>query len=503
MGCSGLPLEIIGQRFGNYRAVSLLGEGGMGAVYLAEHPDIGRKVAIKVLRSEWSRDPQLLQRFMNEARAANAIRHPNIIEILDSGTTENGMPYLVMELLEGEELSHRVRRVGKLDLREALQFAYEVGAALGAAHNKGIVHRDLKPDNIFIVPDEQDPGREHAKVLDFGIAKLVTPGAGESVKTRTGTVMGTPVYMSPEQCLGTKEVDARSDIYSLGLILYEMLCGQPPFFSEGFGELVNMHLNAVPPPPSSLLPDLPVSIEEIILKMLAKRPDDRFTSMGEFQAALKAAAGPTFILRAGQTPDRLTRRTPATLADPARSPTTLSQHTGDYASTAKVNRSRGKPIAIALTVAAAVAFAGLVALRGGVGKTPIPVTPSTTGSSSPTTTATAPATAATASTTKAEPERRLLRVLLHVNSEPGGARVLRDNGDVLGTTPLTLEEERGSGAIELRLEKEGWKPARLTLRPERDAAETVKLVAAPQTRKPRPKQPHGGAGPGNEEPAKL
>jgi serine/threonine protein kinase len=509
-------VELIGQRFGNYRAVSLLGEGGMGAVYLAEHPDIGRKVAIKVLHTEFSRDPQLLQRFMNEARAANAIRHPNIIEILDSGTTDNGLSYLVMELLEGEPLSGRVRRVTRLDLREALQFAYEVASAVGAAHNKGIVHRDLKPDNIFIVPDESDPGREHAKVLDFGIAKLGAGGPGrpgESVKTRTGTVMGTPVYMSPEQCLGTKEVDARSDVYALGLILYEMLVGQPPFFSEGFGELVNMHLNMPPPPPSAMLPDLPVSIEEIVLKCLAKRPDERFTSMGELQTALKAAAGPTFILRAGSTPDvvREPRRTSALMSDPGRSPTTLSQHTGDFGATARVNRSPGKTIAIVALVAALAATAGVIVVRGSGGKATVTSATGTStgerGAGTAGTTTTGGPGAGSASNPgnpgKTDPQR-LQMVRLHVTSEPGGARVLRaDNGDVLGTTPLTVEQEAGDGTLELRLEKDGWKPATLALPRTRDADQLVKLEQAPAPiKKVRPKShPSGGGTP--EEPAKL
>jgi serine/threonine-protein kinase len=502
-------VDLIGQRFGNYRAVSLLGEGGMGAVYLAEHPDIGRKVAIKVLRAEFSRDPQLLQRFMNEARAANAIRHPNIIEVLDSGTTDNGMPYLVMELLEGEPLSSRVRKAGQLPLRDALQFVYEVASAVGAAHNKGIVHRDLKPDNIFIVPDVSDPGREHAKVLDFGIAKLVTPGGGDSVKTRTGTVMGTPVYMSPEQCLGTKEVDARSDVYSLGLILYEMLCGQPPFYSEGFGELINMHLNMAPRPPSALVPDLPVSVEEIVLKALAKRPDDRFSSMGEFQAALKAAAGPTFILRAGSNPDviRETRRTPAILTEAGRSPTTLSHHTGDYAVTARVNRSRAKPLAIGGGVLGALALAAFVLLRPDPGKPSI--TPAGTAGSANQASQESnaergpgqPGGSKALGDKPAEDEpRRPSRVILRVASEPSGARVLRaSNGAVLGTTPLTLEEEATAGTLELRLEKDGWKPATVELSRGRDAEETVKLEAITAAVK-RPKQPKP---PGVQEPAKL
>ena len=246
---------MIGQQFGNYRAVSLLGEGGMGAVYLAEHPAIGRRVAVKVLHKNYIRDENLLTRFLNEARAANAIRHPNIIEILDSGTIADGTPFLVMELLEGESLGTRIRRVGALPIQTAVEFCYQTASALGAAHKKGIVHRDLKPDNLFVVPDPHDPERERIKVLDFGIAKL-QQSANDSVKTRTGTLMGTPIYMSPEQCRGTKTVDHRSDIYSLGIIFFEMLCGQPPFVSEGFGELVNMHLNVAPPAPSSQNPDV-------------------------------------------------------------------------------------------------------------------------------------------------------------------------------------------------------------------------------------------------------
>src|SRR5579862_704817 len=246
---------MIGQQFGNYRVLSLLGEGGMGAVYLAEHPGIGRRVAVKVLHKQFSGDEQLLGRLLNEARAANAIRHPNIIEILDSGMREDGVPYLVMELLEGESLGQRIRRVGRLPIADALSFTLQTASALGAAHKKGIVHRDLKPDNLFVVGmsvDESgrvdaDGPNERIKVLDFGIAKLQMPQPGDSVKTRTGTLMGTPVYMSPEQCRGTKTVDHRSDVYSLGIIFYEMLTGTPPFVSDGFGELVNMHLN-VPPP---------------------------------------------------------------------------------------------------------------------------------------------------------------------------------------------------------------------------------------------------------------
>ena len=290
---------MIGQQFGNYRAISLLGEGGMGAVYLAEHPAIGRRVAVKVLHKNYIRDENLLTRFLNEARAANAIRHPNIIEILDSGTIADGTPFLVMELLEGESLGTRIRREGALPIQSAVEFCYQTASALGAAHKKGIVHRDLKPDNLFVVPDPHDPERERIKVLDFGIAKL-QQSANDSVKTRTGTLMGTPIYMSPEQCRGTKTVDHRTDIYSLGIIFFEMLCGQPPFVSEGFGELVNMHLNVAPPAPSTQNANVSPTLDAIVLKMLSKNPDERFADMGELMTALKASGGSMFVVRSAQ-----------------------------------------------------------------------------------------------------------------------------------------------------------------------------------------------------------
>ena len=313
---------MIGQQFGNYRVLSLLGEGGMGAVYLAEHPGIGRRVAVKVLHKQFSGDEQLLGRLLNEARAANAIRHPNIIEILDSGMREDGVPYLVMELLEGETLGQRIRRVGRLPIADALAFVLQTASALGAAHKKGIVHRDLKPDNLFIVPVGGDEsGRvdaeaptERIKVLDFGIAKLQMPQPGDSVKTRTGTLMGTPVYMSPEQCRGTKTVDHRSDVYSLGIIFYEMLVGQPPFVSDGFGELVNMHLNVPPPSPRASRPELSEQLDAIILKMLAKNPEDRYPDMAALTSAIRLAAGPPFSVHRSS-PDL--SNAPARAATPA------------------------------------------------------------------------------------------------------------------------------------------------------------------------------------------
>ena len=178
-----------------------------------------------------------------------------------------------MELLEGETLAARLRQVGRLPLADARRVAAQTASALAAAHAAGIVHRDLKPDNLFLVPDERDASAALVKVLDFGIAKLGQDASRtSSVRTRTGSVMGTPAYMSPEQCRGTREVDHRTDIYALGVILYEMLCGRPPFVSEGFGEMVHLHISAAPPPPRTIDPTIPEDLERLILWCLAKEP---------------------------------------------------------------------------------------------------------------------------------------------------------------------------------------------------------------------------------------
>lgn len=290
---------MIGQTVGNYQVLKLLGEGGMGAVYLAEHPGIGRKAAVKVLRGELASNEEVIQRFFNEARAANAIKHPGIVEIFDFGKLSSGGSYIIMELLEGDSLASRIKR-GGFRIADVQEIAYQTAGALAAAHEKGIVHRDLKPDNIFLVPDQQTPGRELVKILDFGIAKLAGSQAGAgSVRTRTGTVMGTPLYMSPEQCRGTTEVDHRTDIYALGIILYELLCGAPPFVSEGHGELIHMHIAVAPAPPRSHNPGIPADLEAVVMKALAKDPARRFQSMSELQRALRSGTAPTLALDQG------------------------------------------------------------------------------------------------------------------------------------------------------------------------------------------------------------
>ncbi len=275
---------------GNYRVGRKLGEGGMGTVYLVEHALLGRKAALKVLLPSLSADPDIVNRFFNEARAATAIADPGIVQIFDFGIHTDGSAYIVMELLEGEPLDHRLRRVGRLSQIDALRIIRQCALSLQAAHTAGIVHRDLKPENIYLVVDAEVASGERCKILDFGIAKLGHSGGGEGnrFKTRTGALMGTPMYMSPEQCRGAGDIDHRSDIYALGCVLFHLLVGRPLFDGEGMGEIIASHLREPPPPPSTLVDGLRPEVEAIVLRCLAKAPADRFQHMSELVQAIGA-----------------------------------------------------------------------------------------------------------------------------------------------------------------------------------------------------------------------
>jgi serine/threonine-protein kinase len=289
-----------GRAFGNYRIVRLLGEGGFGEVYLAENPLLERRVAVKVLHTGLAKDPELVRRFLNEARAASAIRHRNIIEVFDAGLTPEGAPYILMEFLEGISLQKCLADKGRLSVTRVLYIARQAGSALGAAHAAGIVHRDLKPENLFLVPDATMPGAERVKILDFGIAKIRRSGsAGGTLRTQSGLIMGSPAYMSPEQCKDSADVDFRSDIYSLGVILYEALSGKTPFAAATGTEMLVMHLTATPAPLG--LTDVPAHVNTAVLRALAKERAERFDSVASFVRALlgervgaeTAAAGPS------------------------------------------------------------------------------------------------------------------------------------------------------------------------------------------------------------------
>ncbi len=276
---------VLGTLLGNYRVVNQLGAGGMGVVYLGHHESLGRRVVMKVLQPELSSDAEMVQRFFNEARAATAIRSPGIAQVFDFGVTSDRRAYFVMELLEGESLSARLKQ-RRFDYAECCRLGRQVANVLQAAHAAGIVHRDLKPANLFLVPDPEVVGGERVKVLDFGIAKLAGEVGAVGVRTSTGLVMGTPHYMSPEQCRSASSADARSDIYSLGCILFEITCGRRPFMFTGVGDIVAAHLHEPPPYPYHLAPGVPPALSALIVQMLAKTPDARPQTMAAVGQAL-------------------------------------------------------------------------------------------------------------------------------------------------------------------------------------------------------------------------
>ena len=274
----------IGQTLeGRYRLVKLLGEGGMGVVYLGQHLLVGRPVAIKLLRASLSDNEEAVNRFLREARAAAAIGHRNIIDVLDVGVTGEGEPFLVMEHLEGEGLSSVLERVSRMDLATAAGVMEPTLLALSAAHEKGIVHRDLKPENIFLVQRKNEP--PDIKLIDFGISKVTTRGDVTRL-TQDGYLLGTPAYMSPEQARGSIDTDHRADIYAAGVILYEMLTACLPFSGENYSALLINVLTSNPTPPREAFEGFPVEAEPLIERALAKDPGDRYQSADEMLSAL-------------------------------------------------------------------------------------------------------------------------------------------------------------------------------------------------------------------------
>jgi serine/threonine protein kinase len=285
-----------GEQIGPYQVVRRLGAGGMGEVYLARHRHLNRDAAIKVLLAEISMNQEVVARFFTEARATAQLRHPNIVEIFDCDVLADGRAFIVMEYLRGESLRNTLDRLGKLcsDYGSIAAIAGMVADGLQAAHASGIVHRDLKPDNVFLT---SMPGQSEAlliKILDFGIAKLLSGGdvtGGGGTPTRTGSLIGTPFYMSPEQCRGVSTIDHRADIYSLGCMLFEMVVGRPPFVSDAPGDILMGHIMQAAPPLTSFQPDVVPEIDGLVTRMLAKDPADRPQSMAEIVAAIEGLLG--------------------------------------------------------------------------------------------------------------------------------------------------------------------------------------------------------------------
>lgn len=275
--------DIIGRVIGNHRVAEKIADGVTGAVYKAEHTVIGRHVAIKFLRSEYSSDPDLVKRYFNVLRQVSAIEHPSIVQIFDFGYFQDAA-YLVMEFMEFETLDQRLRRLGRMRMSFTLDIVSQIADTLNEVHRRGVIHEDLKPSNIALVPDPAVPGGARAKLLDFGLATLYTDTGTGARKVRNEAEL--PTYSAPEQLVGQEDVDRRADLYALGCIWYEMLCGRPPFVSKDLLELVDLLLGTEPPKPRSLIATISEPVEEVILRLLAKDREARYQSAKDLMQAI-------------------------------------------------------------------------------------------------------------------------------------------------------------------------------------------------------------------------
>jgi eukaryotic-like serine/threonine-protein kinase len=461
-------MSLIGKSVGNYQIKAKLGEGGMGAVYLGEHPLIGKRVAVKVLLEELSSKEDIVQRFFNEAKAVNDIGHQNIVDIVDFGKMKNDsggadIVYFIMEFLDGESLAARLRRTG-LSFKETMHVMAQCCSALAASHAKGIVHRDLKPENIYLCPRGGD--KNFVKILDFGIAKL-TGDTGQSHKTRTGLVIGTPTYMSPEQCEGKGLIDHRSDVYSLGVVMYELLTGRVPFPGEGFGEILVAHLTKTPDPLRSLNPDISPGLEAVVMHAIEKDRNRRFQSMAEYEAAVMDPA--THLQQFSQLPgysggsasvsnngtmmlgaDMPTMRGASSAMNTIKGPTTGTTGSGPRPTTlsgAASESTSGAELPRSKTGLIVGAVAGVL-LLGGVGfavfkpKAPEPIAAAPPPIEQP----------------KPPPPKEEF-VKVDVASEPPGAKVFRAGHDAPeGVTPLVMKLKKGDPSFQIQVRAEGYKP---------------------------------------------
>ncbi|HEY6477105.1 MAG TPA: serine/threonine-protein kinase [Polyangia bacterium] len=439
----------IGHTIGNYKITAKLGEGGMGVVYLAEHPVIGKKVAMKAIHPELSKNSDVVSRFITEAKAVNQIGHEHIVDIADFGNTSDGEFYFVMEYLQGESLSDRLKREKRIPLNQAMSIGAQIADALNASHQQGIIHRDLKPENIFLCI--RGANREFVKVLDFGLAKLTQNDQKVTHKTRTGSVMGTPYYMSPEQCEGKTEIDYRADIYSLGVLIFEMLTGKVPFGGEGYGEIIVKHVTMPPPSVRSVVPELPEYMDLIMYRALAKDRDQRFQTMADLREALLdperyASSAPEIgipedlsgIARAAAPMARADIEARSALQDPGNiltppPPGGTPSGRGELIENIDnlIRTKQGSRVVLFIGVTCA-GLAGFLLfghhndIRRPIPAASLPLHPAT--------------------------------VRVNFNSDPDGAVVVRADGKTLGLTPLSIEITYSDSAVEFQFKKAGYEP---------------------------------------------
>ncbi len=316
---SDLPVRKIGE----YELTAKIGVGGMGVVYEGRHPLIGKRVAVKVLMPSFSREKELVERFIAEARAVNEIRHRGIVDIFSFGQLPDGSHYFVMEYLEGEPFDQLIKRRGPMPIGEVLSLMEEILDALDAAHAAGIIHRDIKPSNLFLV--NQGRGRTYVKLLDFGIAKLGVSNNSDTPQTRASVILGTPDYISPEQARG-RPISARTDLYALGVVMFELLTGERPFQGENTLATMWMHVEDPPPVASDVRPDIPPQLDELILWAMEKDPADRPQSAEDMRAHIESIRA-SLLPGIGSAPSPLSAREPLSVPKRSGTPSPLKRRT--------------------------------------------------------------------------------------------------------------------------------------------------------------------------------
>ena len=509
---TGLP-----KRIGPYKVVRLLGSGGMGQVFEAVHEQIGRRAAVKVLHRRFVNNKQIAIRFVNEARAVNIVQHPSLVNIYEFGQAHDGSAYIVMEYLDGETLRQRLEKSGgRLPQDEVMRLGRQIASALAAAHQKDIIHRDLKPVNIMIIADPEAPGGERAKVLDFGLAKVLQPDAEGEGLTGTGTILGTPAYMAPEQCRSARAVDDKSDVYALGVILYEMISSDIPFDAETDAELLSMHMYKPAPPLTERAPGVLPELSALIHRMLEKeqpaRPRASEVAAELTRLYVAASATPDTAMAMMQTgrvamaPGTRPGAAAGVVAAAAQPVPSGRLAAGSDAATlvrgdaektdqdVPAGKSRGERGSIGQkdTVGLSLGHERTIAQEARAASAPAPA---------PSPGAPAPrrrsrgrvvvafvlGTAIAAGVSlgvrqwraqhQAPPKVQLVRWSLA--STPAEAEVVRDDGQVLGRTPLFLEQPSAPGTQTLVLRYPGYAEQPVTLPRDRDVARTEILAPLP------------------------
>ncbi len=450
----------------------------MGTVYLAEHVAIGKKIALKVLLSEYARKEDLKERFLQEAKAAAMIGHENIVDITDFGRTPNGSVFFAMEFLDGQDIACAIRG-GAMDWGRAKPILVQICRAMGAAHAKGIIHRDMKPENIFLIEREGRP--DFVKVLDFGIAKVSNLGDGERRLTRTGMIFGTPEYMSPEQAQGHSP-DNRVDIYALGVIMYEMLTGTVPFKADTFMGILTKHIFETPKPPRALNEQIPVDVEGIVLKAMSKDRDERYRSMAEMAAAATQASDRISRLT-DEPPAEMRKMTPApgsltlggTVDDPSNDLSEIRQGAGRLVIVAVV---------VALLIAGVLVYALVLRQKPGDPADPPRGVATAQDAAPERTTRTALDKGPSSDSTVAKAPT-LVRIKVY--STPAGATIFAGDTE-LGRTNTTIRLERSDQKTLLRLKRAGHDEWTVEVLPDRDDTIQATLVRSRRgPRRPRPK----------------